>query len=297
MTLTERLDYYRKLTEAALEKALSSPNERYYPSIFKAVRYSAMSGGKRLRPALIMEFCRMCGGTPEQAAPFAAALEMVHTYSLIHDDLPCMDDDDLRRGKPTNHKVFGEATAVLAGDALLNRAFETILDPQNTKGLPAETVLRAAERLAKASGMDGMIGGQILDMESEGRQISQETLMLLQRLKTGCLIQVAAVMGCIVAGRSDPETLGAAERYADHLGLAFQIEDDLLDIEGDITKFGKPIGSDVENSKVTFPSLLGAARCHELVRELTDHAIAALQSFPDHAFLDDLENYLVTRDY
>ena len=297
MTLTERLDFYRKLTEDALAHALSSENEQYYPSIFKAARYSALSGGKRLRPALTMEFCRVCGGTLEQAVPFAAALEMVHTYSLIHDDLPCMDDDDLRRGRPTNHKVFGEATAVLAGDALLNRAFETVLDPENTGNLPAETVLRAARCLAEASGMDGMIGGQIMDIESEGRQISQETLMLRQRMKTGCLIKAAAVMGCILAGRSDPETLGAAECYADNLGLAFQIEDDLLDIEGDITKFGKPIGSDAENGKVTFPALLGTARCHELVRELTDNAIAALRDFPAHAFLDDLANYLVSRDY
>ncbi len=297
MTLTERLDYYRKLTEQALEQALTSKNEAYYPSVFKAVRYSALSGGKRLRPALTMEFCRVCGGTPEQALPFAAALEMIHTYSLIHDDLPCMDDDDLRRGRPTNHKVFGEATAVLAGDALLNRAFETVLSPQNTRGLSAETVLRAASCLARASGMDGMIGGQILDMESEGRQISQETLMLLQRHKTGCLMQAAATMGCILAGRGDAATLEAAECYADNLGLAFQIEDDLLDIEGDITKFGKPIGSDAEKGKATFPVLLGIARCRELVRELTDKAVAAAAAFPDHAFLEELAVYLVSRDY
>lgn len=297
MTLSERLEYYRKLTEDALKKTLSSKNEQYYSSVFRAARYSALSGGKRLRPTLTMEFCRVCGGTPEQAVPFAAALEMIHTYSLIHDDLPCMDDDDLRRGRPTNHKVFGEATAVLAGDGLLNRAFETVLDPENTKGLPAETVLRAAHYLARAAGMDGMIGGQILDIESEGRQISQETLGQLQQLKTGCLIKAGAVMGCIVAGRGDPETLGAAECYAENLGLAFQIEDDLLDIEGDVMTFGKPIGSDAENGKVTFPSLLGTARCHALVRELTDNAIAALRDFPDPGFLEELANYLVSRDH
>ena len=295
MTLTERLSYYANMTEKALEAALSSPNEALYPSIFKATRYSALGGGKRLCPALVLEFCRVCGGDLSKALPFAAALEMIHTYSLIHDDLPCMDDDDLRRGKPTNHKAFGEATAVLAGDALLTRAFETALDPRSTAGLPADTVLQAASCLARAAGMDGMIGGQILDLESEGRRIPQEALMLLQQLKTGRLIGAAAAMGCIIAG-GDDEALEAASRYTDNLGLAFPIEDDLLDIEGDITRFGKPIGSDAENSKATFPSLLGVQRCYELVRELTDNAIRAAQLFPDHGFLTDLANYLVSRD-
>ncbi len=297
MTLIERLDAYAKMTESALEAALASPNEATYPAIFKAARYSALGGGKRLRPSLLLEFCRVCGGTPEKALPFAAALEMVHTYSLIHDDLPCMDDDDLRRGKPTNHKVFGEATAVLAGDALFNRAFETMLDPAVLQDFSAETVLRAAGYLARAAGMDGMIGGQALDLDSEGRRIPQDMLMQLQRLKTGCLIKAGAQMGCTLGGRADAETLEAAERYADSLGLAFQIEDDLLDIEGDITRFGKPIGSDADKSKATFPSLLGAERCHALVRELTDDAIRAVQHFPDHAFLADLANFLVSRDY
>lgn len=297
MTLTERLEQYGKMTEEAMKGYLTSENEQYYESIFKSVRYSAFSGGKRLRPALVLEFCRVCGGEIEKAVPFAAALEMIHTYSLIHDDLPCMDDDDLRRGKPTNHKVFGEATAVLAGDALLTRAFEVISDRRNTAGLPAETVLRAAGYLSRAAGMDGMIGGQVIDMESEGRQIPMETLMLLQQLKTGCLIQAAAVLGCVIAGREDHETMVAAETYASKIGLAFQIEDDLLDIEGDVLKFGKPIGSDAENGKVTFPSLLGSARCHELVRELTDGAIEAVQGFEDHEFLVDLANFLVSRDY
>lgn len=297
MTLTERLEYYAKRTEEALEAYLSSENEAQYVSIFKAVRYSALSGGKRLRPALVLEFCRVCGGELEKAVPFAAALEMIHTYSLIHDDLPCMDDDDLRRGKPTCHKVFGEATAVLAGDALLNRAFEVILDRKHTEGLSAETVLQAAGCLSRASGMDGMIGGQVLDIESEGRQIPMETLLLLQRLKTGCLMRAGAQLGCILAGRGDAEIMQAAERYADRIGLAFQIEDDLLDIEGDITKFGKPIGSDRENGKVTFPSLLGIEQCRARIRELTDEAIEAVQVFPDHTFLTDLANYLVSRDY
>lgn len=297
MTLTERLEYYGKLTEDALSEALTSDNEAYYPSLFKAARYSALNGGKRLRPSLLLEFCRVCGGPVEKAVPFAAAMEMIHTYSLIHDDLPCMDDDDLRRGQPTNHKVFGEATAILAGDALLTRAFETVLSPKVLADFPADTVFSAAGLLARASGMDGMIGGQVLDLESEGRRVPQEALMRLQRLKTGCLIQGSAVMGCTLAGRTDSETLSAAERYADNLGLAFQIEDDLLDIEGDITKFGKPIGSDAENSKATFPALLGTEQCHRLVRELTDNAIHAAQVFPDHSFLIDLANYLVFRDY
>lgn len=295
MAETKREIYLRAIEEA-LELALPAPKEGDPAAqVTEAMRYSLLCGGKRVRPSLTLAFCELCGGDWRRALPFACAVEMLHTYSLIHDDLPCMDDDDLRRGKPTNHKAFGEATAVLAGDALLTRAFETALDPRSTAGLPADTVLQAASCLARAAGMDGMIGGQILDLESEGRRIPQETLMLLQQLKTGRLIGAAAAMGCIIAG-GDDEALEAAARYTDNLGLAFQIEDDLLDIEGDITRFGKPIGSDAENSKATFPSLLGVQRCYELVRELTDNAIRAAQLFPDHGFLTDLANYLVSRD-
>lgn len=294
MTMQERLASYAALTEEGLRRWLTSPNEAQYPVIFEAARYSALAGGKRLRPALVFEFCRLCGGEPEQALPFACALEMVHTYSLIHDDLPCMDNDDLRRGKPTNHKVYGEATAVLAGDALLTRAFETALNRAATAGLDAETVLRAAKALADAAGMDGMIGGQVIDMEAEHREIGLDRLLLLQELKTGCLIRAGARLGCIVGGATE-EQLAAADRYAAKIGLAFQIEDDLLDIEGDEAVFGKPIGSDAASGKSTFPGLLGAEECRRMIRRLTDDAVEALDAFEDAGFLRELAESLVQR--
>ncbi len=294
MTLQERLKTYAAMTEAGLQNYLTSANEVYYPVIFESTRYSAMAGGKRLRPALVLEFCRVSGGEIEKALPFACALEMIHTYSLIHDDLPCMDDDDLRRGKPTNHKVYGEATAVLAGDALLTRAFEVALDRANTASLDAETVLRAAKTLADAAGMDGMIGGQVIDMDAENKQIGLDRLLMLQQLKTGCLIRCAAHMGCIIGGAT-AEQLEAADAYAAKIGLAFQIEDDLLDIEGDEAVFGKPIGSDAASGKSTFPGLLGADKCRQMIRNLTDDAIAALDAFEDRTFLSELAESLTSR--
>lgn len=294
MTMEQRLAAYAEMTEKGLEKYLQSPNEVNYPQIFEATRYSALAGGKRLRPALVFEFCRISGGDPEKALPFACALEMIHTYSLIHDDLPCMDNDDLRRGKPTNHKVFGEATAVLAGDALLTRAFEVALDRENTAELDAETVLRAAKALADAAGMDGMIGGQVIDMDAENKQIGLDRLLLLQQLKTGCLIRVGARMGCILGGAT-AEQMEAADRYAAKIGLAFQIEDDLLDIEGDEAVLGKPIGSDAASGKSTFPGLLGAEECRSMIRRLTDDAIESLGAFEDSGFLRELAESLTSR--
>ena len=219
---------------------------------------------------------------------------MIHTYSLIHDDLPCMDDDDLRRGKPTNHIVFGEATAVLAGDALLTRAFEIVMNRANTADLDAEIVLQAGAVLAEAAGMDGMIGGQVIDMDAENKQIGLDRLLMLQQLKTGCLIRCAARMGCIVGGAS-AEQMEAADAYASKIGLAFQIEDDLLDIEGDAAVFGKPIGSDAVSGKSTFPGLLGADKCRTMIRNLTDDAIRALEAFDDAGFLAELAESLVSR--
>jgi geranylgeranyl diphosphate synthase type II len=256
-----------------------------------------MGGGKRLRPALVYEFCALCGGQTERATPFAAALEMVHTYSLIHDDLPCMDNDDLRRGRPTSHKVYGEAMAVLAGDGLLTRAFETLLDPALTGTFPPEALLQAAACLARNAGADGMLGGQVIDIESESKQISLDRLLLLQQLKTGCLIRAAAELGCIAAGKTDEKTLAAANSYASRIGLAFQIRDDLLDIEGEEAVLGKPIGSDAAAHKSTFPALLGAEECRKRIRSLTDEAKDALSDFPDADFLRQLAEYLVERDH
>ncbi|MGE4548801.1 MAG: polyprenyl synthetase family protein [Intestinibacillus sp.] len=285
-----------QITEDALKKYLSSEDTCGQEKIYEAVKYSAFAGGKRLRPVLTIEFCRACGGNPQAVLPFAAALEMIHAYSLIHDDLPCMDDDELRRGQPTNHKVYGEAMAVLAGDALLNRAFETVLDPALLTTLPAETIVRASGVLARAAGMDGMIGGQVLDMKSEGKKLEIADLQNLQALKTGALIRAAAQMGCIVAG-ADHAKVQAADIYASRLGLAFQIQDDILDIEGDTETFGKPVGSDAQNEKCTYPSLLGIEKSHALVRSLTDEAIEALSVFDNAAFLRELAEYLVVRDH
>lgn len=294
MTLNEHLTAYSKLVEQQLLTYIQPEEDKGQGIIYEACRYSAMAGGKRLRPALVLEFCRVCGGDQQAALPFACALEMIHTYSLIHDDLPCMDDDDLRRGKPTNHKVYGEATAVLAGDGLLNLAFETASDPKNTAMVSAETQVKAIRALSRASGMDGMIGGQVLDMAAEETQISLEQLKTLQELKTGALIGVAAQLGCLIGHASEEQTAAALE-YARCIGLAFQIQDDILDIEGDAETFGKPIGSDAESGKSTYPSLLGLERCHELVHKLSQQAVDALAPFADAGILPELALSLADR--
>ena len=294
MTLNERLTAYSKLVEQQLLTYIQPEEDKGQGIIYEACRYSAMAGGKRLRPALVLEFCRVCGGDQQAALPFACALEMIHTYSLIHDDLPCMDDDDLRRGKPTNHKVYGEATAVLAGDGLLSLAFETASDPRNTAMVSAETQVQAIRALSRASGMDGMIGGQVLDMAAEETRISLDQLKTLQELKTGALIGVAAQLGCLI-GHASEEQIAAALEYARCIGLAFQIQDDILDIEGDAETFGKSIGSDAENGKSTYPSLLGLERCHELVHELSQQAVDALTPFTDAGILPELALSLADR--
>ncbi len=262
--------------------------------LYDAMEYSLLGGGKRIRPVLTLETCRMCGGSPEQALPFACAVEMIHTYSLIHDDLPCMDDDDLRRGKPTNHKVYGEATAVLAGDGLLTAAFETALE--ESAGLPPERVTAAAACLAQAAGARGMVGGQALDMAAQGRAVSRSEVEYLQKKKTGALLSAAAEMGCIVAGGSE-EDRAAVRRYAQKLGLAFQVRDDMLDVEGDEATLGKPVGSDRANEKTTFVSLLGMDACRELVEKLTGEAVEALAPFGEAAgFLQWLARSLAERE-
>lgn len=294
MTLQEQLTTYSELIEKQLLTYIQSADDKGQGIIYEACRYSAMAGGKRLRPALVLEFCRACGGNQQAALPFACALEMIHTYSLIHDDLPCMDNDDLRRGKPTNHKVYGEATAVLAGDGLLNLAFETASDPKYTAMISAETQVKAIRALSRASGMDGMIGGQVLDMAAEETQISLDQLKTLQELKTGALISAAAQLGCLIGQASEEQTAAALE-YARCIGLAFQIQDDILDIEGDVETFGKSIGSDAENGKSTYPSLLGLERCHVLVHELSQQAVDALTPFTDVGILPKLAISLADR--
>lgn len=275
-------DFARQMArdQALVEEYLSGvfrTGERY-ADLQEAMEYSLLSGGKRVRPVLTLETCRMCGGNPEDALPFACGVEMIHTYSLIHDDLPAMDDDDLRRGRPTNHKVYGEATAVLAGDALLTAAFEWMLDPSVT--LPPERTLEAARVLAQAAGAQGMVGGQVLDMAGEGHAMGLTEVEELQRLKTGALIRAAAEMGCVLAGGSE-EQRKAVCRYAERIGLAFQIQDDILDVVGDEATLGKPVGSDAKSEKNTFVTLKGLEECRHLVEKLTEEAVEALSIFGD----------------
>lgn len=294
MTFSEQWQTDVAQVETALEGYLSGGVCEDCGRLAEAVRYSALAGGKRLRPVLMLAFCRMAGGDTAQALPFACALEMIHNYSLIHDDLPCMDNDDLRRGRPTNHKVFGDALAVLAGDALLTRAFETA--SQAVSGLPPAIALRCVHLLAQAAGMDGMVGGQTLDMEAEHQRLSLDELKRLQALKTGCLIRAACETGCLAAGRDDAALLSAARTYGDKLGLAFQIRDDMLDVEGDPAALGKSVGQDEKSGKSTFPALLGMERCRALVRQLTEEAAAALAPIENHDFLTALAYHLSERE-
>lgn len=295
MTFEQRLGEYVTLTEAFLDQYLNTEGCVGQERLVESMRYSALAGGKRLRPAMTMEFCRTCGGDPVDALPFAVALEMIHTYSLIHDDLPCMDNDDMRRGKPTNHKVYGEDMAVLSGDALLTQAFELVTNSQYIGHLPPDSVLRAINILSYEAGILGMIGGQVLDVRAEHRQLDYDALVCLQERKTGALMRAAARMGCTVGG-ADALQVQAADRYAALLGLAFQIQDDILDVEGDAQVLGKHTGSDTQNGKSTFPSLLGLPTCREKVRTLTDEAVSSIAGvFADCSFLRLLAESLVNR--
>lgn len=263
--------------------------------VITAMRYSLLGGGKRIRPVLVLEFCRICGGDEQIALPFACAVEMIHTYSLIHDDLPCMDDDDMRRGRPSNHKVFGEDTALLAGDALLTMAFETMLSDESVRLAGAQRAAKAAGCLARAAGAHGMVGGQVIDLMSEGRSISLETLKKMDEGKTGALILASAQMGCVLAGADDKQ-IQAAESYARAIGLAFQIVDDILDVTGDAQTLGKPIGSDSGNNKCTYVSLMGLENAEKTVEELTAAAVEALSGFDGEAgYLISLAKKLAAR--
>ena len=259
----------------------------------EAMAYSLRNGGKRIRPLLTLEFCRICGGDYKTAIPFALGAEMIHTYSLIHDDLPCMDDDDMRRGKPSSHKVYGEANALLAGDSLLTYAFETVLSAPH---MSAEKKAAAGLALAKAAGCSGMIAGQVMDLANEEKIAELDEVTVTDRLKTGEMIKVSAVMGCIAAG-ADEEKTQAAEKYCECLGLAFQIVDDILDVTSDSETLGKPVGSDKENGKSTYVSLLGLEKSAELADKLTNEAKSALDIFGDEGeFLSKLADKLLERE-
>lgn len=282
---------YKERIDAALAGAFSAALELPLAGLADAMRYSLLAGGKRIRPTLVLEFCRICGGPVEDAMPVACAVEMLHTYSLIHDDLPCMDNDTLRRGRPTNHVVYGECTATLAGDALQAEAFGTIL----RSPLSALRRAKCAECLADAVGLDGMCGGQYLDMCGEGKELSEEELNEINSRKTGALLIAACRMGVAAAGGSKKQ-MEAAARYGAAIGAAFQIRDDMLDVISTEAELGKPIGSDAQEKKNTYMALYGEEKCADLVNSLTEQAKDALrEAFEDTAFLDALADSMAVR--
>lgn len=284
-------DEYVELINSALEKTLSGCGDNI---VSEAMRYSVRNGGKRLRPILTLEFCRICGGKIEDALPFACAVEMIHTYSLIHDDLPCMDDDNMRRGKPSCHIQFGESFALLAGDGLLTFAFSSVLGSDFTKKHPERTI-EALRVLSECAGNDGMISGQTIDLQSEGKEVDSDTLEKMDRLKTGALIKASSLMGVIVAGGSD-EQMKAAEEFSLYLGQAFQVVDDILDVVGDEQSLGKPIGSDAESEKSTYVSLLGLEMSQIYAKKLTDNALSRLELFGEESeYLKTLSSKLLSR--
>ena len=283
-----RLEEHREQIEAWLRDCFREREPR--GDLYDAMHYSLTAGGKRIRPVLLLECCGMCGGDVRAALPFAGAVEMIHTYSLIHDDLPCMDDDDLRRGRPTNHKVYGEALATLAGDALQPEAFGLIAAAPD---LSAQQKVQAVQVLAQAAGADGMVAGQVLDLSCECGDLEQ--LLQLHQLKTGAMICAAAELGCIAAGAEEKQR-SLARRYGACLGLAFQIQDDLLDVVGDEAQLGKPIGSDREENKITFADLLGIQGCRQQVADYTAQARQTLEHWEGSAFLLWLADKLSVRE-
>lgn len=283
---------WREIIEKRLDELSQANAGSPYAPIYEAVRYSLLHSGKRIRPILTLEFCRAAGGNPMTALDCACAVEMIHTYSLIHDDLPCMDDDDLRRGKPSCHKVYGEATALLAGDALQSLATIAI---GGCTAAPADRLLAAAYELSKLSGPDGMIGGQMIDIASEGKSINIDTLRAMVVGKTCALIEAACVIGCRIAG-ADEETVTAARIYAREMGLAFQIMDDVLDVEGDPKLLGKPVASDAGKEKQNYVSIMGLDGAKRFAELYTKNAVTALSKLGDKAdFLTSFAEYLLGR--
>ena len=284
-----RYDSYRAAVDDHLGGLFADAKDKPYRRLQEAMRYSLLSGGKRVRPVMTLAFCDMLGGQWREALPFACALELVHTYSLIHDDLPCMDDDDLRRGRPTCHKVYGETRAVLAGDALQGEAFGLIAA---APAMTAQQRIDAVAVLSAACGGGGMVAGQVLDVDHLAQ--GEADLRLLHRLKTGAMLQAAAELGCVAAGADDGLRQRARD-YGCHIGLAFQVRDDVLDVVADQGELGKPICSDRAEGKRTFVDLLGLEACQALVAEETAKAKAALADLPDSGFLLNLADHLAER--
>lgn len=270
-------DKYLALVDETLQKLIKSSREDY-KSLTDSMAYSVSAGGKRVRPMLSMAFAYLCGASPEKALYPACGVELIHTYSLIHDDLPCMDNDDMRRGKPSNHIVFGEDTALLSGDALQSLAFEAIVCEESVEKIGCEAAAKCVLTLSRLCGKDGMVGGQVIDLALEKVKGDVETVTLMHSLKTAALIKAACVMGCISAGATDAQIKAAAE-YAECIGLQFQIVDDILDVTSTTDVLGKPVNSDIDNNKSNMVSLLGIEKCRTLAKELTDKAIDALKVF------------------
>jgi geranylgeranyl diphosphate synthase, type II len=284
----------RFVVDKALE-LLVPPAKTYPPKVFEAMRYSLFAGGKRVRPILAIAAAEALGANTAGLLPVAGTLELIHTYSLIHDDLPAMDDDDLRRGRPTCHKVYGEAMAILAGDGLLNLAFEALSDPRRLRTIPAQRLVAIIREVSLASGVFGMVGGQAVDMESEGKDVDFPTLEYIHTHKTGALIRASVRVGALYA-RASERRLKALTRYGEMVGLAFQIADDILDIVGTQEEIGKDVGSDMKKGKKTFPNFYGLAESRRRANEVAGHAVDALKEFDRKADpLRELAKYIVTR--
>ena len=293
--LEDYLEQQRQRVEVSLEQCLP-PSDSYPSLLMEAMRYSVFAGGKRLRPILTLAAAEAVGGEAEKVLPAACALEYIHTYSMIHDDLPAMDDDDYRRGKLTNHKVYGEAMAILAGDALLTHAFEVLSGSPLTECFPAALLQQVSYRVARAAGSFGMIGGQVMDIVSEGKQVPVEVLEYIHRHKTAALLTAAVTVGGLLGGGTAAQ-VQALERYGHDVGWAYQIADDLLDVEGDAVVIGKQVGRDAVLEKVTYPALLGIASSRQRATDLMEQGIAALADFgPRAEYLRQIATYVVSRN-
>lgn len=295
MDFKNKLISWSDVVNKELDKLI---NEKNTPekTIYSAMKYSLDAGGKRLRPVLALAVCELFDGAADEVLPFACAIEMIHTYSLIHDDLPAMDNDDYRRGRPTNHKVYGEATAILAGDALLNYAFETMLSATIKNSVNIEAKVKAMHIVASASGASGMIGGQVVDLESEGTQIPAELLEYMHRCKTGALIKAPVMSAAVICG-ADEKQLAQLEQYSQKIGLAFQIKDDILDVIGNDELLGKKTGSDAINNKSTYVTVYGLDHSRRMLEDITGQAVDSLKDFGEKAwFLKSLAQYLLERE-
>ncbi len=287
------MTFYIKKQADLVSKRLDSLLAENMPTkVLDAMQYSVSNGGKRIRPILSIEFSRVCNGNTSAALDFGCAVEMIHTYSLIHDDLPCMDNDNMRRGKPSCHIAFGEDNALLAGDALLTEAFGVL---SSVKNIPDKNIIRAALYLSSFAGINGMVGGQVLDLQFEEYKPNVDEILKMYSLKTCGLIKAACVLGCLTCNEYDEKKIIAAINYAENLGIAFQIQDDILDIISDETTLGKPVGSDAKNDKSTIVKYYGLEKSKELVKEYTNKAISALDSFDNTEILENLAYMLINR--